>query len=452
MSLELLVLNTVSWLGAVVLWVAFADRRASNPGLIYLAYHFLSFVVRPWLLVDPTTAVPMVIGDVAEYVDQHAFALLVANIGLYSFIVGGVLGDRVRLATTPPQSHPTVPYAVVRVVGWAIIVGALVSQVAFNPSPIGDASHAGVTTEYSGMGSTYVAVNTTIPGFVTSFTYLLVGAMMVFVSYTGLKWWHVGVLALYFALRLYSGWGRFTVLLGVGAIVLSVMSVQNRRWPTRRELVAVTGATGIFISGKVVGQLLFERRWEDAAQQVGAGFSAILRTGDFIINYDFLVGTVFAVPQYLDHTLARFYVVPFWYWIPRTLWADKPVFWYPGAYIDQAMDFVGFTVNLVGESYISAGLLGVVLVPALLGHWLARVHRRGWAAPPSSGRRILTLAVVTVLPQLYRDGFSGLWLFFLFYGSPYCIMWLAARILRSVGALEDKMEQGKVAAALPAER
>ncbi|MDQ3701071.1 MAG: hypothetical protein M3442_09150, partial [Chloroflexota bacterium] len=394
-----------------------------------------------WFLLDPDTDFQPLIRALSE---DHDKALLIANLGLFGFIGGGLIGDRAlfnrtlfnRSSFTKETTRPTpalpslhITYSLVRTVGWVLIAGSFLSQIFFYSNPIVQISSSSATAVIAATGSASTSINSTTPAFITAFTNLLVGVMMVFISYTGLKSWHLLVLALYFSLRLYSGWGRFTVLLGVWAVALAVISARNSRWLRPREGLALGGALVLFLSGKGLGQLLFNGRWQEALDAVSDGTSG-LRTGeaDFFWNYDFLVGTVMVVPRFLDYTLARFYLVPAWFWIPRALWEGKPVFWFPSAYVDRVIDFNGFTVNFVGEAYISGGLLGVALIPALFGYFLARLHASGWVAAPASGRRILSLAVITVLPQLYRDGFSGLWLFFLYYGSPYGLMWLTARV------------------------
>lgn len=464
MVLELAVFNTCLWLGAVLLWLRFADRRISSPGLLYLLYHLLSFVVRPWFLLDPNTDFQPLIRALSE---DHDKALLIANLGLFGFIGGGLVGDRALFnkelfnkelfnkEATRPTAAPQplhITYAVVRTVGWALIAGSFLSQLFFYSNPIVQIRGTGSTAIMAATGSAQTSINSATPAFITAFTNLLVGVIIVFISYTGFRSWHLVVLAMYFSLRVYSGWGRFTVLLGVWAVALAVISARNSRWLRPREGLVLGGALILFLSGKGLGQLLFNGRWQEAVDAVSGG-AAGLRTGeaDFFWNYDFLVGTVMVVPRFLDYTLARFYLVPAWFWIPRALWEGKPVFWFPSAYVDRVIDFNGFTVNFVGEAYISGGLLGVALIPALFGYFLARLHAAGWAAAPASGRRILSLAVITVLPQLYRDGFSGLWLFFLYYGSPYGLMWLAARVSeRWLPFLRGALDSGSLDSGSPA--
>jgi len=91
--------------------------------------------------------------------------------------------------------------------------------------------------------------------------------------------------------------------------------------------------------------------------------------------------------------------------IPRAIWTGKPV----GAPVwlfnlNEYGNFLGLTVSLVGDAWMSAGWIGIVVTMSLVGGFLGVLHRWFWKHTDNSMAALAYLTFLGMLPQWYRDG------------------------------------------------
>ena len=100
--------------------------------------------------------------------------------------------------------------------------------------------------------------------------------------------------------------------------------------------------------------------------------------------------------------------------IPRQLWPDKPDL---SNYLTETRDprrpilWAGMGGNILGEAYANFGLIGIVIVPFLLGYWLCKFYFAAMRRPYFSVYRFLYVTVASCLILVYRDGLNAFVIF-----------------------------------------
>jgi hypothetical protein len=113
--------------------------------------------------------------------------------------------------------------------------------------------------------------------------------------------------------------------------------------------------------------------------------------------------------------------------IPRLLWKGKPV----GAPVKTINigaygNFIGLTVSLCGDGWMSGGWLGLVVTLSLAGALAGRAHRWFFERQEFQAGALVYIVALALLPQWYRDGGISIFKFLLFTIVPV-FTWILMR-------------------------
>jgi hypothetical protein len=303
------------------------------------------------------------------------------------------------------------------VVGCVIFLLAAISMVAFGNTPF----YEGV--EYMEAVSQFETIMK-VPGFIAFFHYLIPGLFAVLIISRGFRWWYAPPLAFYFLMRMWSGWSRFSYLLGGALVVFAYMERRKLRWPTRTQSVLCGLFLLAFLAGKDWGRA-WGQEGPQAAIQVGRSWlqAQAAGNGSDFNTYDMLVGVVHAVPEYSPHTGFLFYSAPLVSLVPRAVWPAKPTDLLPPVYINKTIFFNSCATSLVGEAFISFGAFGVILVMGVVGFVLNYWSVRGHRSTPGSAWQLFGIVVAAISIQVFRDGVYSITYFLLYnFGAALIII------------------------------
>jgi hypothetical protein len=415
------IVSFMVWLGAFVIWYRFDIRRISSPMFVYLCFHFVSFVYRPWQIAQGLdTWIPINYSFLPKEED-YVFALLLANIGLLALGLGSALGARrARANNHDVHSHIYNP-RISLVVGVILLMMGIGSLIVFGNTPFYEGvNYMESVTQYSTV--------LTVPGIVSMFSNLIPGVFAVWILVRGPRWWYIPPLVFYFVSRAYTGWSRFTLLLGMFLIVFSLQQRKGLAWPTRGQFALLILTVVVFLGGKDWGKEWLNSGASSGIASIQSWISTQLEgEGSDFNTYDMLVGVTRAVPSILPHTGLLFYASPFISIIPRAIWSDKPSDLLPSVYINRGIEFRSSAPSLVGESYISFGVLGIVIVMGLLGYLLTYICGRAQYAAHGSVLELVGIVLPVIFLQTARDGLYSFTYFFLFFFGAGLIIWALDR-------------------------
>jgi hypothetical protein len=115
--------------------------------------------------------------------------------------------------------------------------------------------------------------------------------------------------------------------------------------------------------------------------------------------------------------------------IPRILWKGKPV----GAPVQTINigaygNFIGLTVSLCGDGWMSGGWVGLVITLGIAGAVAGGAHRWFFQHQGNNLAALSYIVSLALLPQWYRDGGISIFKFLLFTVTPLLtwmlIVWL----------------------------
>jgi hypothetical protein len=404
------------WLTVVV--VLFASRQASllHPATIYAAFHGLVFVVRPLLvyyLGFDTNWNYMLFNPTEEMFER---TLAVTSLGLICFMTACLLmgkGAAVGTRALKPQFSKQERAALL------ITTGLLAPLAAYSIWT----TREGIAGER--IGGIYVMTDST--GYINEAQHFLMPLLCAWLVLTRFRAWNLLPISAYVGYRAWFGWSRWTILLFLVMVVLAYCWYHGRKWLPAWSLAAAVPILVIFNllghNRELIKSLFSGGETQAAQSRPGAPESERLKqqldTQDFS-NFDFLTYVVAVVPERTGrYTYGLQYLQLFTEPIPRILWKGKPV-GAPVRTVDIGAygNFVGLTVSLCGDGWLSGGWAGVIIMLLLVGGMLGRAYR--WFCEHSANRlgAMVYIVALSMVPQWYRDGGISIFKFLLFTLSP----------------------------------
>ncbi|MBC8002849.1 MAG: hypothetical protein H7X97_09710 [Opitutaceae bacterium] len=439
-----LALNAQVLLWLLILGVFLASGQASifHPVSSYLAFHGLVFVIRPWLVhylgFDTVFRYMMVSPSEGDLVTT----LAVTSLSLVVFTSACWLAGRTVIGFSTPAAAPFTQSQ----------KSALIMVTILLTPPILYSIYAGASGAVSGERLGGVYVMTGASGYTAEAQYMIGPLFCLWVAATRFSPFSIVPLLLYVAYRSYGGWSRWTIVLLFLALSL-VYAWQNRsRWvPAWSLLLAIP----VLLLFQTLGHnRSYFQEWLGSGSKPQAVQAPLTRQDELkskfdtqeFANFDYLCFIVQVVPKRTGtFTYWTQYLQIFTEPIPRALWKGKPV----GAPVsffslNSYGNFLGLTVSLPGDGWISAGWAGVVVTMAVVGGLLGLAHRWFWTHVQDNARSLCYLVAIAMIPQWYRDGGISIAKFLFWNLSPLLLWlvlaWLAGR--RQVPGYAVQLPQG----------
>lgn len=143
---------------------------------------------------------------------------------------------------------------------------------------------------------------------------------------------------------------------------------------------------------------------------------AFLKLIDNYFVYEAYLKVLNHFPKYQDYLYGITYLKPIIFWIPRTIWDDKPLglshLIVPMIYGNsRGLEYsTGFT--LTGEAYINFGFIGVIFGSIILGYALGFVSKK-MISTKNEYTFIISLTILIYFPHIARGGIIDITLLFL---------------------------------------
>jgi len=422
--------STGLWALSLVAWLSIGVKRFWSPWFLYLIFHLLSFVIRPWLVSTrgDQDYLHNWIGIPTTWAD-HEWALVQAMLALIAMSVGCAYGEnRARSQPAPCSARMLDPHAAL-LVGLPLVVFGFVSLFTYGQTPW---SASGANSQVVTSGSMYTSVSTT-PAYVTHSYFLLSGVFLVWILVFGFRWSYAPLVVVFFVLIAYQEAARTTYVVGVISLVVAHLVRSGRTRPSLRAGLPIALVALSFVSGKHWLVDLFSGGRGQAAAAASTGQNDVLAgNGELFLNYETLVMVTHLVPNYADYTTFTYYGRTIYQFIPRAIWPGKPSFDYVVAYLSFKVPGIytqGLTATLPGEAYVAFGPVGIVLILFAFGFALSNLFQRSLRYPAGSVESAIGIAVCMACFQVYRDGIVSLTIYTLFYAGPAVLVWMTSLLL-----------------------
>jgi O-antigen polysaccharide polymerase Wzy len=407
------------WLAVVQIFLMTRQASLYHPLSVYLLFHGLAFVGRPFLvyyldfdrewqymLFEPTAA-------------QFIYALAASSFALIVFAAASLTFGWCKTEFTTPATEP---FTQQQIYALAILTVVLLPLIGYS---IKSLYTGGLQIE--NRGSTYVMVGDS--GYTLEAQYMAGPLLCAWLVVKRFRWPALVPMVPYLAYRVYTGGSRWTIVLLFLVIALVYAWQKRSKWP---PLWAVGCAIPVFLLFKTIGdnRHFLEQYLEGQPVEHVAATQADWKTKydnpDFA-NFDYLTFVMAAVPERTGvYTYGAQYLQLFTEPVPRKLWPGKPV----GAPVrlfnlNNYGNFLGLTVSIVGDGWMSGGWLGIAVTMAIVGAILGRAHRWFWKNSAFNIPCLFYLVGLAMLPQWFRDGGISI-AKFLFWNLIPLILWVAA--------------------------
>ena len=389
-----------------------ASASFFHPLTFYLLFHFVCFVLRPFLIYYLNFDNEWVYMGFSPSPEQFNFTLLTTTVGL---IVFSVVCWSTAKATPDFSDVNLAEYSPAEKQGliWTwILLGPLTVYSAFYAlEPIGLDAPGDIQMTQDAVTGLTIFVNST--GYLvdaqTMFSPLVVMLMW---RYRFVIWTWIPFL-LFIAYRAILGGGRWAMITTTLTIILLQLLRSRKKWFQIRYIVILFP---LFFMFQTIGanRNIFRDYLIDVPQARQQMNVRILedktwlqkQDGPDFANFDFLAYILRAIPD-KSHTYTYFtqHLQLFTEPIPRILWPDKPIG--PPIRMINMNDygnFVGLTDSIIGDGWKSAGWLGLVVTVSIIAFSLGLLHRRFWQTFDSPPRVIFYCTFLPLTIIWFRDG------------------------------------------------
>ena len=421
MTVELaLVCQLLLWLGVIGFFLASGQASIFHPLTFYLAFHGMVFVLRPWLVYafDFDT----IWAYMRFFPSEHDFktTLAVTSLALLVFSIAVLVAGRAQLHFSTGEAAP---FSQVEKRALVVTTALLLPLVLYS---IHSFTHGGFQGE--NRGGTYVLTGAS--GYTIEAQFMAGPLICAWMAVTRFSFKAILFIFPYLAYRAWAGMDRWTIVL-LALALCTVYAWQKRiRWV---PLWSVVVAIPLYIMFQTMGAnrayfgQLFSGQLESKSEQPKTASEAIKAKYDSqeFANFDFLCFVVKMVPERTGtYTYASQYLQLFTEPIPRKLWPGKPA-GAPVAFfnLNNYGNFLGLTVSLPGDGWVSGGWLGVILTSAIVGCLLGLAHRWYWRNVQNNIGVMIYCVGIAMLPQWYRDGGISI-AKFLFWNLSPLIVWM----------------------------
>jgi len=411
---------------AIVTFIVAIRRQLTiyHPISIYLVFHMVVFCLRPTMIYlwDFDTAFMYMRLDVSDQVLQKT--LVISNLGLIVFTFafslachkGGVhdFGRKVEITPTHRRTFLVVVLPMLPLAAYSIF---------------------GSNMQGEHVGGVYIMTGTS--GYLNDFQQVLIPITVLTIVIFKWRWWTFIPFLIFIYFRLNAGWARWTVLLPFLAVILFHCWTHRKNLPSWKFILPLPLLLFVFnqlshnrmyfkqlIEGIQTDTEVIEREIERDRPEAEV-FKEEWDTLDFA-NFDYLAYIVDVVPEKTRrYSYGVQHLQIFTEPIPRAIWKGKPK-GPPIRYFDlnNYGNFLGLTVSIVGDGWITFGWIGVCFNMALAGIVLGKMYN--WFANNQDNFFVVTfyLICLSVLLQLFRDGsLTQIAKFMLFTQLPVVCWW-----------------------------
>lgn len=437
MTAYILAFQAIVWLLITSLFIQGRSASIFHPFGFYLTFHGLVFVVRP--IIEYIFGFEQVFFYMRFYPSEaqleQALLLTTAALVLFAILSHALdITPRLRPISDGFNAHEWRAFIVT-----ALLLGPLVvysTWLALQDSINTESGEAFVQADRD--------VSTGIMTFSNTTGYLVDAGKMAGVLCLMLVWatrfrlWSFVPLTLYLLERMYEGWARWTIVLPLVSLAMLYSARRGKRWLPVGVIAAVIPLFVIFqqlgenrdtFKAFVLGQPIEETAKDDRSwieRQDNLDFA----------NFDYLTYVMSVVPEKSQtYTYFTQYLQLFTEPIPRMLWPDKPI----GPPIQLVNlndygDFVGLTVSIVGDGWLSAGWLGMIVTILIVASAVSAVHRWLWRSEMSTFKILVYCTFLPLTLQWYRDGGISIAKFVLFSLAPIFLWQAVTRYFSTVPA------------------
>ena len=400
---QAIIAQAVLWLVVVVGFLLSRQASLFHPVTMYLLFHLLVFVIRPILVIDcgfdsvwnymifdPTPEIlvrSLAVSSVALVVFcSTCLAFGWCQVGNYASQPRGITGlEKKGLILTTVLLAPLIAYSI-----HAVSSGKATGEM---------------------VAGTYIMTGSS--GYINDAQVMVGSVLCAWLLATRFSWPVVLAGAVYVMYRCYEGWARWTFLLFFLATALVYTWQHQRRWVPLWSILLILPTFLIFDKIGKNRQWLYDELHGNAPMPAPTEtlteadrLKEKYDTVDFA-NYDYLSYVVAMVPERtgryswgLQHL--QLFTEP----IPRALWKGKPI-GAPVPYfnLNNYGNFLGLTVTMAGDGWMSGGWLGVIVTAGIIGLILGLGHRWFWQKAQSDNvLSLLYILALAIVPQQYRDG------------------------------------------------
>jgi len=422
------VLNLVVWIFVSYLYFIKLRIPFYHPISIYLAYHFLGFILRPYYIFkNDGSDLWHRIGILPDEWDL-IYSGFVSCIALLSFtilplIYKGNYKCYQKIAPFKLEIIKEKYFNIIMITFFSL--GMYGTYQAYGGAGISSVYAHEIEIISSG-GQQLKGVS----GYVTALAEFIPVTLILIMLVKGVRSvLFIALLVLFIALRMWIGSQRLSFVVVLLALVVYLVILSRRRFPPLRFFIVgilflsifdFIGSDRLAFRKILAGEDTFSVLYDSYQRQRSSdGLSSDFK------EFDVTTVVYKIVPSETGFNYGTQYLRLFIWPIPRQIWHDKPIFT-DIIDINRFGNFWALTMSSHGDYYSNFGIVSLVLIMFLVSILLQKLYKNA-AKMKSAGSIVSYIVVMIYMKTIFRDGGVTIFYFLIFSFIPVIITLLICK-------------------------
>lgn len=384
--------------------VVVARAPIYHPFAIYLIYHLVGFIVRPFTIYRNSGSFLWDRIGVIPHASHIVWSGIIALIALASCFLGFLAINGVKKTIKPIEPAELSIKYINRFYVAAVILVCLGAYATYKT--LFGAGLSSVLAYETAVDTQGGQALVGISGYITALAeFLPVVCIVMFMSPQTRKI-SIALIIVFVATRFYAGAQRLSFIVVLAALFFYSLTMKKRRFPSMKVVLILLTALIVF---DVIGNDRYAfRRISEGESNVSSIIDSYManRSDNFltsdIVEFDVATSVVQVTDDYSGFTFGTQYLRLFIWPIPRQLWQDKPVYT-STVNLNDYGDFRYLTTSLYGDLYMVFGLPSLIAMMFILGMFMSMIYKK-WASSESALKFMFFWIFLIYIKTIFRDG------------------------------------------------
>jgi oligosaccharide repeat unit polymerase len=372
-------LNLIVWLSITAFTMFYMKLPMYHPIFIYLVYHFLGFVIRPFNIVSNDGSFLWArIGFVPD-VGDIVLSIIVCNLALVSVTIGFVWAHKKTFyqlyipTPSPFELHVEKIKPFLLALVTLLILGLYGNYISVVGA--GFESVLAYETSLDGAGGRRL---TGVSGYQTALAEFLPITLIILFMIPRFRKIAILLILAYIAIRMYSGGQRLSFVVVLAALFFYYHVSKNLRFPRIKPIIFILIFAIIF---EIIGNdryafrsiLAGEKTISEVVEHYIEERGGNALTSD-IVEFDVSTAAVSVITENNDYSYWSQYLRILVWPIPRQMWPDKPVY---TSIVDlnNYGNFTYLTTGVYADTYMAFSFFSLILMMLLLGVFFGYIYK-----------------------------------------------------------------------------
>ncbi|MEB6564905.1 oligosaccharide repeat unit polymerase [Acinetobacter towneri] len=368
-------INLFFWLVIFFLTLLYMRMPIYHPFFIYLIYHFIGYVLRPFFIYSQNGS--FLWNRIGVYPENMDILILtvISNIALIFVFFGFIAGAGGFKKLEIPQSFyikvkKPIYFSITLII--LVVLGLYANYVSMKGAGL-DSVLAYQTSVDSSGGARLVGTS----GYITAWAEFLPPICILLFMIPKIRKLAILLISAYVIMRFFAGAQRLAFVIVIAGVFFYYLISKKQRYPSIFFVIFliffayifdIIGGDRLAMRKLVLGETTITEILQNHKDT--RGDNAL--TSD-VVEYDVAASTLKVIHNYNEYSYGTQYLRILIWPIPRQIWQDKPVYT-SIVNLNEYGDFRYLTTGIYADSYMAFSYISLTIIMFILGYFFSRMY------------------------------------------------------------------------------